>query len=580
MVYKKEKAKEKLRSTRWLDANDFRSFNHRSRMMQMGYDLHDWDGKPIIGIMNTWSDINPCHHHFKNRIEDVKRGVLQSGGLPLEIPCMSLFESMNKPSALLYRNLLAMEVEELIRSYPIDGAILMGGCDKTTPGLILGAISMQVPTIFIPAGPMLNGHYRGETLGSGSDAFKYWDAYRVGQINDCQLRGICGGLDRSAGTCMTMGTASTMTSVVDAMGLTIPGASSIPAVDSNHSRMCAKAGSRIVELVWEDIKPSDILTKKAFENGIKVSMALGGSTNAIIHIIALARRANIDINVEDFDYISKEIPVIANIRPSGDKYLMEDFYYAGGILGLLKQLESRLFIDQKTVTGQTIGEIISESEVFNNDVIRSLENPIYNEGALAVLKGNLSPNGSVIKASACNPKFLKHTGPAIVFDDFKSLKHFADNEEVNVTENHVIILRNAGPKGGPGMPEWGMLPIPKKLLRKGIHDILRISDARMSGTSYGSCILHVSPESFIGGPLSLVKTGDFVSIDVEKRSLNVNISEEVMKERKRNWEKPLPRIERGYGWMFLEHITQADKGCDFDFLETDFGAPVKEPEIN
>lgn len=580
MTKKGYKSKNELRSVRWLGNGDFRSFNHRSRMMQMGFSLEDWDGKPIIGIMNTWSDINPCHHHFKERVDDIKRGVYQSGGLPLEIPCMSLFESMNKPSALLYRNLLAMEVEELIRSYPIDGVILMGGCDKTTPGLMLGAISMQVPAIFVPAGPMLRGNYRGETLGSGSDAFKYWDEYRAGHINECELKGICGGLARSVGTCMTMGTASTMTSVVDAMGMTIPGASSIPAVDVNHHKMCAEAGREIVKLVWKDMKPQDILTQSAFENGIKISMALGGSTNAIIHIIAMARRVGRNIGMKDFDRISRNIPVIANIRPSGDTYLMEDFYYAGGILAMMNRLKGHLYLDEMTVTGKSIKEVIAEAEVFNDEVIRPLETPVYDEGSLAILKGNLAPDGSVIKASACNPKFLKHAGPAIVFDDYASLKAFTDDEEADVTEDHILVLRNAGPKGGPGMPEWGMLPLPKKLIKKGVNDILRISDARMSGTSYGSCILHVAPESFIGGPLAMVKTGDIISVNVNNRSLQLEVSDDELKRRKEEWKQPPARFERGYGWMFLKHILQANKGCDFDYLETDFGAPVREPEIN
>lgn len=575
-----KKSKDELRSHRWLEREDFRSFNHRSRMMQMGFAEDEWEGKPIIGILNTWSDINPCHHHFKERVEDVKRGVYQAGGLPLELPCMSLFESINKPSALLYRNLLAMEAEELIRSYPIDGVILMGGCDKTTPGLLLGALSMNLPTIFIPAGPMLRGNYRGETLGSGSDAFKYWDEYRAGNIGECELASICAGISRSPGTCMTMGTASTMTSVVDAMGMTMPGASSIPAVDTNHKRMARAAGERIVELVWADTKPSDILTEKSFENGITVLMALGGSTNAIIHIIALARRAGIKVTMDDFDRISKEIPVIANIRPSGNKYVMEDFYFAGGVLGLMNRLQDFLHVEEKTVSGKTIGEVIANAEVYHDDVIRNLDNPVYEEGSLAVLKGNLAPNGCVMKPSAADPKFLKHRGPAIVFDDYASLKEFTDDENADVTENHIIILRNAGPKGGPGMPEWGMLPIPKKLLKQGVRDMVRISDARMSGTSYGSCILHVAPEAFVGGPLALVENGDMITIDVEKRKIHLEVSDEELAKRKKNWQPPEPRFQRGFGWMYQKHILQADEGCDFDFLETNFGAPVGEPEIN
>ncbi len=576
---KREKTAETLRSARWLAANDFRSFNHRSRMMQMGYGKEDWEGKPIIAILNTWSDLNPCHHHFKERVEDVKRGVLQAGGLPVELPCMSLFENMVKPSALLYRNMLAMEVEELLRSNPVDGVILMGGCDKTTPGLLLGAISVQMPAIFIPAGPMLRGNYRGETLGSGSDAFKYWDEYRAENITDDELEGICGGIARSAGTCMTMGTASTMTAVVDAIGMSIPGASSIPAVTTDHNRMCAKAGKRIVDMVWQDMTPSEILTKKSFENGIVTAMAIGGSTNAIIHIIAMARRADCEITMDDFERISRQIPVIANIRPSGDKYVMEDFCYAGGILATLNRLRTFLHLDALTVVGKTIGEAIHQAEVYNDDVIRPLDRPVYAEGSLAVLKGNLAPNGCVIKASASNPKFLKHSGSAIVFDDYPSLKAFVDDEEEEVTENDILILRNAGPKGGPGMPEWGMLPIPTKLVKQGVRDMVRISDARMSGTSYGACILHVAPEAYVGGTLAFVKTGDLISIDVSARSIHLEISDEELEQRRADWEQPPPRFQRGYGWMYSNHIQQADQGCDFDYLETGFGASAGDPDI-
>ncbi|WP_252315947.1 L-arabinonate dehydratase [Sinobaca sp. H24] len=573
------KNKSELRSARWLDAGNFRSFNHRSRMMQMGFDKEDWDGAPIIGIMNTWSDINPCHHHFKDRVEDVKRGILQSGGLPLEIPCTSLFENFVKPSALLYRNMLSMEVEELIRAYPLDGVVLMGGCDKTTPGLVLGAISANVPAIFLPAGPMLSGNYKGETLGSGSDAFKSWDEYRAGNISEEELEGVCGGIGRSAGTCMTMGTASTMTAIVDAIGMSITGSSSIPAVDTKHNRMCTEAGRRIVNMIWEDITPDKILTKQSMENGITTAMAMGCSTNAIIHLIAIARRAGCAIDLEDFDEVSRRIPVIANIRPSGDRYLMEDFFYAGGLLAMMSRLKEHLHMDALTVTGKTIGEAIGSNTVHNEEVIRTLDNPIYNEGALAVLKGNLAPDGCVIKASACNPKFLQHTGPALVFDSYPDFKTYTDDEEKEITEDHVLILRNVGPKGGPGMPEWGMLPIPKKLVKKGVRDMLRISDARMSGTSYGACVLHAAPESAVGGPLAFVKTGDMVTIDVKNRTLDMEISEQELAKRKAAWKMPAPKYERGYGWMYLNHIQQADKGCDFDYLETSFGKATGEPDI-
>lgn len=574
-----KKASEDLRSTRWLTANDFRSFNHRSRMMQMGYGPEDWEGRPIIGIINTWSDLNPCHHHFKQRVEDIKRGVYQAGGLPVELPSMSLFENLVKPSAMLYRNMLAMEVEETLRSYPIDGALLMGGCDKTTPGPLLGATSINIPTIFIPAGPMLRGNFKGKTLGSGSDTFKYWDEYRAGNVSMEELDGICGGIARSPGICMTMGTASTMTAITEAIGMALPGSSSIPAVDTSHNRMCAEAGRRIVEMVWQDLTPDKIQTRKAFENGITVAMAMGCSTNAIIHVIAQARRAGCDITLDDFDRISRKVPVIANVRPSGDKYLMEDFYYAGGLLGLMNRLTPFLHLDAMTVSGRTIGENIANAEVYDDDVIRPLDKAIYNEGALAVLKGNLAPDGCVIKVSACSPKFLKHTGPALVFDDYLSFKEVVDSEELEVTEDHILILRNAGPKGGPGMPEWGMLPIPTKLVKQGVRDMVRISDARMSGTSYGACILHVSPEAYIGGPLALVKSGDMISIDVEARTISLDITEEEMERRKDAWVKPPARFQRGYGWMYSQHVLQAHEGCDFDFLETSFGASVGEPDI-
>ena len=571
---------DKLRSQRWLDRDEFRSFNHRSRVMQMGFDPKDWQGKPVIAILNNWNDFNPCHQHFKHRAEEVKRGVLQAGGFPLEVPTVSLGEALIKPSALLYRNLLAMEVEEMIRAYPVDGVVLMGGCDKTTPAMLLGATSADVPAIFLPAGPMLRGMSRGETLGSGSDAFKYWDERRAGTISEPQWMSIIGGIARSAGTCMTMGTASTMTSIAEAIGMTLPGAASIPAVDANHQRMAAACGRRIVEMVNEDLRPSRIQTREAYLNGITVAMALGCSTNAIIHVIAQARRAGQDMGLADFDRASREVPVLANIRPNGaSKYLMEDFHYAGGLPALMQRLKPFLHLDQLTVTGRTLGENIARAEVYNDDVIRTVDNPIYAEGALAVLKGNLAPGGCVIKPSACDPRFLKHTGTALVFDDYPSMKKAVDDPDLDVTADHVLILRNAGPQGGPGMPEWGMLPIPTRLVKQGVRDMVRLSDARMSGTSYGACILHVSPESYVGGPLALVKTGDRITLDVAARSINLDVSEAELNKRRAEWKQPETRFERGYGWMFTKHIRQASEGCDFDFLETGFGKPVGEPSI-
>lgn len=573
------KSPEELRSYRWFGPDDIRAFGHRSRAMQMGYGPEDWRGKPVIAIINTWSDLNQCHSHFKQRVEDVKRGVFQAGGLPLELPAISLSEPIVKPTTMLYRNFLAMETEELIRSHPVDGVVLMGGCDKTTPGLLMGATSAGLPAIFVPAGPMLRGNWHGNVLGSGSDTWKYWDERRAGNITDKDWLDIEAGIARSAGTCMTMGTASTMTAIAEAIGMTLPGASSIPAVDANHFRMAASAGRRIVDMVWEDLTPDRIQTRDAYENAIAVAMAMGCSTNAVIHVIAMARRANAAVGLEDFDRLSRSVPVIANVRPSGKLYLMEDFYYAGGILALMNRMREHLHLDALTVAGTTVGANIEGAKVFNDDVIRPLDNPIYAEGALALLKGNLAPDGCVIKPSACESRLLKHTGPAIVFDDYPSMKKAVDREDLDVTPDHVMILRNAGPHGGPGMPEWGMLPIPTKLVKQGVRDMIRISDARMSGTSYGACVLHVSPESFIGGPLALVKTGDMIELDVPARTINMKVSDEELARRRAALVPQKPRYERGFGLMFTKHVRQAHEGCDFDFLETSHGAPVPEPEI-
>ena len=573
------KKPEDFRSARWFAPDDLRSFGHRSRMNQLGYDTSEYAGKPIIAILNTWSDLNTCHQHFKTRVDDVKRGVLQAGGFPVELPAISLSEGKVKPTAMLYRNLLAMEAEELIRQHPVDGVVLMGGCDKTSPGLLLGATSAGLPAVFVPAGPMLRGNWHGKVLGSGSDAWKYWDERRAGNISDKDWQEMEMGIARSPGICMTMGTAATMTALVDTLGMTLPGASSIPAPDSNHVRMCAEAGRRAVEMVWTDLTPAKIQTEAAFRNAIVVAMAMGCSTNAVIHLLAMAKRAGHKITLADFDAASRKVPVIANIRPSGDQYLMEDFFYAGGLLGLMTRLKPFLDLSQITVTGQTWGEILEGAEVYNDDVIRPLDKAIYNEGALAVLKGNLAPNGCVIKPSAAAQKFQKHAGPALVFDSYPDLKANIDRDDLDVTEDTVLVLRNAGPLGGPGMPEWGMLPIPKKLVKQGVRDMVRISDARMSGTSYGACILHVSPESYIGGPLALLKTGDIVTIDIPARSINMDVTEAELAARRAALPTPKPHYERGYGWMFSRHIKQADEGCDFDFLETEFGAPVGEPAI-
>ncbi|MBB92603.1 MAG: dihydroxy-acid dehydratase [Magnetovibrio sp.] len=568
-----------LRSARWYAPDDLRSFGHRSRTMQMGYDRADWEGRPIIAIINTWSDINPCHAHFKHRVDDVKRGVQQAGGFPIELPAISLSENFVKPTTMLYRNMLAMETEELIRSHPVDGAVLMGGCDKTTPGLVMGAISAGVPMIYVPAGPMLRGNYKGQALGSGSDGWKYWDERRAGNLTAEEWTEVEAGIARSYGTCMTMGTASTMTAMAETLGLTIPGASSIPAAYAGHIRMAAQTGRRIVDMVWDDLTPDKILDRRAFDNAAIVAMSMGCSTNAVIHLIAMARRAGVMMTLEDLDAFSRLVPVIANVRPSGDTYLMEDFYYAGGLRGLMSRLTGHLKLDAVTVTGKTLGETLDGAEVYNDDVIRPLDNPLYAEGSLALLRGNLAPQGCVIKPSACDPRFYNHEGPALVFDSYPEMKKAVDDENLDVTADHVLVLRGAGPQGGPGMPEWGMLPLPKKLLKQGIRDMLRMSDARMSGTSYGACILHVSPESHVGGPLALLKTGDIVKIDIPNRTIDMLVDADELARRRAAWTPPAPKFARGYGWMFAQHIRQADEGCDFDYLETQFGAAVGEPDI-
>ncbi|MDE2373894.1 MAG: dihydroxy-acid dehydratase [Hyphomicrobiales bacterium] len=577
MTAKKNKSPEALRSYRWLGPDNLRAFGHRSRLKQLGYDRDDWSGKPVIGILNTWSDINACHGHLRERAEDVKRGIWQAGGFPIELPAMSLAEPFVKPSTMLYRNFLAMEAEELLRSHPIDGAVLIGGCDKTTPGLVMGAISMGLPAIYVPAGPMLRGNWRGRPLGSGSDAWKYWDEKRAGRIGESEWSEIEGGIARSYGTCMVMGTAATMMAITEALGLALPGASSIPAPDANHPRMCSAAGRRVVEMVWENLTPQTILTPAAFDNAIRVHMALGGSTNAIIHVIAMARRAGVPLDMKRFDDISREVPVIANITPSG-KYLMEDFFYAGGLRALMSTMADLLDLSCLTVTGRTLGDNIAGAQVHLPDVIHSLSVPLYREGATAVLTGNLAPRGCVMKPAAADPRFLKHRGKAIAFENYAAMAREVERDDLDVTPDHVLVLKNAGPKGGPGMPEWGQLPIPQKLLKAGVRDMVRISDARMSGTSYGACILHVAPESFVGGPLALVQTGDEIEIDVAARRIHLHVGDDELTRRRAAWQAPPPHYTRGYGAMYSQHIGQADDGCDFDFLAgTD---RIAEPEIH
>ena len=543
----------------------------------MGCVQADYAGKPVVAIINTWSDINPCHSHLRERANDVKRGIWQAGGFPVEMPAISLGETFQKPTTMMYRNLLAMETEELLRSYPADGCVLLGGCDKTTPALLMGAISMNIPAIYVPAGPMLRGNWHGQILGSGSDVTKYWNERRAGNIDQQAWTQIEDGIARSAGTCMTMGTASTMTSLTEVLGLSLPGASSIPAVDSNHVKMANRSGRRIVEMVWEDLKPRDILNDASFNNAIASVFALGGSTNAVIHLVALAGRAGIKITLDRFDQLSRKTPLLANLRPSG-KYLMEDFYYAGGLPALLKAGASHLDLSCLTITGKTLAENVADAEIYNTDVIRTPENPVLESGGLAILRGNLAPTGAVIKASAAEPRLLKHTGRAIVFDSFDEMNARIDNPALDADESSVLVLRNAGPRGAPGMPEWGNLPIPQKLLKAGIRDMVRIPDARMSGTSYGACVLHVSPESFVGGPLALLKDGDIVELDVPERQLNMRVNDDELGRRRAAWKPKEGIYHRGYGRLYMQHIKQADQGCDFDFLEGT--APIPEPEIH
>ncbi|WP_406489357.1 L-arabinonate dehydratase [Streptomyces phaeochromogenes] len=559
-------APRQLRSHQWYGTEGLRSFSHRARTRQLGYLPEEHLGKPVIAILNTWSDINPCHVHLRDRAQAVKRGVWQAGGFPLEFPVSTLSETFQKPTPMLYRNMLAMETEELLRSYPVDGAVLMGGCDKSTPALLMGAASVDLPAIFVPAGPMLPGHWRNEVLGSGTDMWKYWDDKRAGLIGDCEMTELESGLARSPGHCMTMGTASTLTAAAEALGVTVPGASSIPAVDSGHDRMAAASGLRIVELVRRDRKLSDILTADAFEDAVTTVLGLGGSTNAVIHLIAMAGRAGVRLTLDDFDRIARTVPVLANVRPGGRTYLMEDFHFAGGLPGFLSRITDLLHLDRPTVSYDSMREQLASAQVHNDDVIRTRQNPVAAEGGVAVLRGNLCPDGAVIKHIAAEPHLLKHTGPAVVFDDYRTMQRTINDPELGITADTVLVLRNSGPKGGPGMPEYGMLPIPDHLLKQGVRDMLRISDARMSGTSYGACVLHVAPESYVGGPLALVRTGDTITLDVESRALQLNVDDEELARRRAEWTAPPERYERGYGALYNEQITQADTGCDFAFL--------------
>ncbi|MCY7305081.1 MAG: dihydroxy-acid dehydratase [Rhodoferax sp.] len=569
-----------LRSRRWFADQGMRGFAHRQRMQQQGVRREDLMERPMVAIINTWSDLSPCHAHLRERAEAVKRGILLAGGCPVELPAMSLGEVMVKPTTMLYRNFLAMEVEELLRSLPCDAAVLLGGCDKTTPGTVMGAISMDIPTIFCPAGPMLNDRYVKDgvsrTVGAGTHTRIFWDEYQAGHVSADEIRHLESRMTRAPGTCNTMGTASTMTAIAEALGLSLPGASSIPAMDSAHTRMATDCGERIVGMVWEDLKPSDLLTRGSFDNAMAVQMALGGSTNAAVHIIAMARRAGIPLTLRDLDAAARRLPVLANLFPSGDR-LMEDFYYAGGLPALMQVIAAQLSMAQMTVTGKTIGENIASARVLDPEVIRPLERPVSTAGALAALFGNLAPDGAVIKPSAATERLLCHKGRALVFDNQPEMLAAMADETLDCDENTVLVLRNAGPVGAPGMPEWGNLPIPKKLLKAGVRDMLRLSDARMSGTHYGTCVLHISPESAIGGPLALVHTGDVIELDVAQRKLHLHVSDAELTRRRAAWTAPVQPFQRGYTQLYQRHVTQAHEGCDFDFLQGT--QPTPEPVI-
>ncbi|MEM1226861.1 MAG: IlvD/Edd family dehydratase [Planctomycetota bacterium] len=567
----------KLRSHRWFGPDDLRSFGHRSRLKGMGFDDVDYQNRPVVAILNTWSELNTCHSHFRDRAEEVRRGILQGGGFPVEVPVMSLGEMMMKPTTMLYRNLLSMEVEEVLRCHPIDAAVLMGGCDKTVPAMLMGAISADVPSIFLPAGAMLRARYRDQTLGSGTDAWKYFDMRMAGNLCDREWNQVENCIAASAGTCMTMGTASTMACVAEAMGMTLPSAATIPAVMADHSRLAVQTGRQAVELAWSDTRPSRLLTIKSIENGVKTSLAIGGSTNAIVHLIAIAGRLDENLSLDRFDELSSEIPVLANIRPGGE-FLMQDFYEAGGLPALLRELGSKLALDASTVSGCSLGEQIKDAEVFDSAVIRSKEDPISPIGGTCVLRGNLAPNGCVIKSIATDGKRLQHRGPAVVFDNYPEMKAKIHDPDLEVDEDSILIVRSAGPLGAPGFPEWGMLPLPKKLLQAGVTDMVRISDARMSGTSYGTCVLHIAPESAAGGPLALVQTGDDIEIDVPRRRIHWHVTDTEARLR-RDSLQPVPALaDRGYLKLYGDHVTQADQGCDFDFLTG--RSPGAEPAIH
>jgi L-arabonate dehydrase len=553
------------RSEEWFERSDLDGFLHRSWLKSTGVTDETFRGRPVIGICNSWSELVNCNIHLRGLAESVKRGVLQAGGFPLEFPVMSLGESLMKPTTMLYRNLMAMDVEESIRAYPLDGVVLLTGCDKTNPAAILGATSANIPAIVVTGGPMLNGHWRGRELGSCSDCWHYHEELRAGRITEDEFVEVENALSRSNGHCMTMGTASTMACVTEALGLTLPGGAAVPAVDSRRRQLAESAGRQIVDLVERDLKPSDILTEAAFENAIRALHAISGSTNAILHLIAYAGRVGVDLPLRLFDELCATTPWLVDLKPAG-QFLMEDFYYAGGLPAVLAQISDLLDLDAVTVTGRTMGENIEGAEIVNTKVIRPRHDPLDRGGALVVLTGSLCPDGAVMKISAADPALLQHEGRAVVFEDINDLAARVDDPDLDCDASSVMVLRNAGPVGGPGMPEWGHLPIPAKLLKQGVSDLVRISDARMSGTSYGAVVLHVAPESAIGGPLALVENGDLIRLDVEARTLDLVVDEAELERRRTDWEPPASREERGYRKLHVDHVLQANHGCDLDFL--------------
>jgi L-arabonate dehydrase len=563
----------KLRSTFWFGPADRDGFIHRSWMKNQGLPDHLFDGRPVIGICNTWSELTPCNAHFRSIAERVKRGVYEAGGFPLEFPVMSLGETLMRPTTMLFRNLVSMDVEESIRANPLDGVVLLAGCDKTTPALLMGAASCDLPAIMVSGGPMLSGKYRGEDIGSGTNVWKFSEDVRSGAMSMCDFMDAESCMSRSAGHCMTMGTASTMASVVEALGIGLPTNAAIPAVDSRRYVLAHMAGRRIVEMVREDLKMSRILTRAAFENAIRVVGAIGGSTNAVVHLLALAGRIGVDLTLDDWNELGSGVPCLVNLMPSG-KYLMEDFYYAGGLPALIREMGDLIHRDALTVNGKTMGENTADAPCYNRDVIRPLGEPLVRDGGIAVLRGNLCPDGAIIKPSAATPELMKHRGRAVVFESIEDLHGRIDDPELEIDETCVMVLKNCGPRGYPGMPEVGNMPLPPKILKRGITDMVRISDARMSGTAYGTVVLHVAPESAAGGLLALVRDGDPIELDVPARRLNLNVPESEIARRRANWQPPSPASDRGYGKLYYDHVMQADRGADLDFLVGKSGADV------